>query len=529
MPSSASSMVLGLRKQAKKLGLRNIGKLDEAALAELIRKVDANEGYPPQHRPKLRIGAVCEAKSECYSGKCIQSVCVARKARKLRKNRVVDCPLPGGLELQEHQAKVLRLFQSAPRRKGLLLFHGVGTGKTITALSVAYCLKPRAPKIVVLAPATLVRQWKQELKRWGPRFADGVAVYGHHAYLDRFARGEVSPRNAFLIVDEVHHFRGAEKQVYSQRLLAAAQRAKKVILMSATPLINSAEDIRNMMNMVQSQTRRADEEEVGDMHMLRLARYLKCNVSFVPSPAGVSPLYPKYSETHVKIPMPVAYEREYLRITRKPAGSTKVKHGDKYNDPQGAFYHHVRKACNKIQGIPSPKLTWILEQVRRHPGRKTVIYSAWKQYGVKAISEYLREHGIASNMVHGDMTLIQRNKSVQEFNDGTCPILIISSAGAEGLDLKGTRALVIMEPYWNQARIEQIKGRAIRYKSHEHLPPAQRNVKVYHLRLTTSKDSSADAILFNMAKEKQKNIFSFYKMMAEAAIEEGSNKCETVL
>jgi hypothetical protein len=52
------------------------------------------------------------------------------------------------------------------------------------------------------------------------------------------------------------------------------------------------------------------------------------------------------------------------------------------------------------------------------------------------------------------------------------------------LDLKETRTLIILEPYWNQARLDQVKGRAIRYKSHANLPKEQRNVDVYTLVLT---------------------------------------------
>ena len=60
-------------------------------------------------------------------------------------------------------------------------------------------------------------------------------------------------------------------------------------------------------------------------------------------------------------------------------------------------------------------------------------------------------------------------------------MLFISKAGGEGLDLKGVRHVIIMEPAWNQATEEQVIGRAIRYKSHEHLDAKDRVVNVYHL------------------------------------------------
>lgn len=45
-------------------------------------------------------------------------------------------------------------------------------------------------------------------------------------------------------------------------------------------------------------------------------------------------------------------------------------------------------------------------------------------------------------------------------------IMIISSAGAEGLSLTCVRQVHLLEPYWNYVRIDQVLGRAIRMRSH---------------------------------------------------------------
>jgi hypothetical protein len=60
-----------------------------------------------------------------------------------------------------------------------------------------------------------------------------------------------------------------------------------------------------------------------------------------------------------------------------------------------------------------------------------------------------------------------------------CRCFCITSAGAEGLSLKNVRAVHIMEPYWNDVRLKQVKGRAIRIGSHLDLPPEDRNVSIY--------------------------------------------------
>ena len=60
-----------------------------------------------------------------------------------------------------------------------------------------------------------------------------------------------------------------------------------------------------------------------------------------------------------------------------------------------------------------------------------------------------------------------------------CLMLFTTQSGAEGISLAYVRQVHVMEPYWNNVRIEQVIGRARRIKSHVLLPEDQRNVKVY--------------------------------------------------
>jgi len=60
-----------------------------------------------------------------------------------------------------------------------------------------------------------------------------------------------------------------------------------------------------------------------------------------------------------------------------------------------------------------------------------------------------------------------------------CRVFCITAAGAEGLSLRNVRAVHIMEPYWNEVRVRQVKGRAIRIGSHLDLAPEERNVSIY--------------------------------------------------
>ena len=74
-----------------------------------------------------------------------------------------------------------------------------------------------------------------------------------------------------------------------------------------------------------------------------------------------------------------------------------------------------------------------------------------------------------------------------------CLILLTTQSGAEGISLRFVRQVHIMEPYWNNVRIEQVIGRARRIKSHVLLPEIQRNVTVFNYKIkfsTSQKDGS---------------------------------------
>jgi hypothetical protein len=105
--------------------------------------------------------------------------------------------------------------------------------------------------------------------------------------------------------------------------------------------------------------------------------------------------------------------------------------------------------------------------------------------------------------------------------------VLIGPAGAEGISLKGTTKVSMLDPHWNQARSEQAKGRAVRLDSHTDLPLKDRNVNV--TRYVSQPSSSwlrklfgvrppvgADEYLATRAAEKQKSLETFLDVLREA-------------
>jgi predicted NAD-dependent protein-ADP-ribosyltransferase YbiA (DUF1768 family) len=71
-------------------------------------------------------------------------------------------------------------------------------------------------------------------------------------------------------------------------------------------------------------------------------------------------------------------------------------------------------------------------------------------------------------------------------------LFMITAAGAEGINLKNTRYVHIMEPYWHNVRLEQVIGRARRIKSHMTLPEEMRTVQVFLYMSVLSEEHKKD-------------------------------------
>jgi hypothetical protein len=91
-----------------------------------------------------------------------------------------------------------------------------------------------------------------------------------------------------------------------------------------------------------------------------------------------------------------------------------------------------------------------------------------------------------------DLNKISNNNNMGEI----IKVFMITSSGSEGINLRNTRYVHIMEPYWHPVRTEQVIGRARRICSHKALPKALQTVEVfvYLMTFTPEQLKSDDAI-----------------------------------
>ena len=86
-------------------------------------------------------------------------------------------------------------------------------------------------------------------------------------------------------------------------------------------------------------------------------------------------------------------------------------------------------------------------------------------------------------------------------------VLMITASGSEGINLRSTRFVHIMEPYWHPTRKDQIIGRARRICSHKALPVDMQDVRVFMYLMTITDEqlntiATKDMKLRDKSKEK---------------------------
>ena len=167
------------------------------------------------------------------------------------------------------------------------------------------------------------------------------------------------------------------------------------------------------------------------------------------------------------------------------------------------------------------------------------MYSTYvRMEGIEVIKLYLKFFGFSSyspdknkenkcfTEFHGGISFEERERNKKIFNKKEnltgklIKIILISPAGAEGISLMNVRQVHVLEPYWNEIRINQLIGRAIRQCSHGDLPMEERYVDVYrYISARKNKKQTTDENIQDLADKKYKLINSFLDTLKEIAVD----------
>ena len=178
--------------------------------------------------------------------------------------------LPDGVkDLKYQKDAVIQGYQMLMQHNGLFLSDVVGLGKTMVATMIAKRFieaNGRNTKILVVYPPALEDNWKSTFKLFGIKKKAQFVTNGSLSKVLE-GRDQYSDKEDFdlIIVDEAHGFRSDSSNRYDelQKICKAPchnpgllkSYRKKVMLLSATPLNNRPEDLRNQLLLFQDSQR----------------------------------------------------------------------------------------------------------------------------------------------------------------------------------------------------------------------------------------------------------------------------------
>jgi hypothetical protein len=461
-------------------------------------------------------------------------------------------------KLQRHQVAFVENFLKSPTR-GAMAIHGVGSGKTLTAVITAEMYLKANPthKVIVITPASLLGNFKNELYEYDPAIEadDRYEFFTYDGYARAYKIGleKAECKDALMIVDEGQNLRTKIKiqkeldvraskdegvPVIKESVKSGARvlnilkgcgmTADKILILSATPLVNSPEDIENLMAIINGHEP-LDPKSFPFEQLWRnpklSAKYFGCRLSFFNQPQEVlDKFYPNVDEMFVPIVMNEKTQKAYDAVEKMNIKDKKMKaqFGIKEGDNQEklkSFYNGLRRASNSLGGANSQKVDFIIDWIKgvidKKPNAKlgltkrmidthtdkSVIFTHFLGAGSDLIIQRLRENNIPYGSINGKVSKSRRTEIVRDYVDGKIKVILISKAGAEGLNLLETGYMFLVEPSWNNTEVEQVKGRGVRFKSHLELPKKLQNVLILSLFLIRKDERP----LFNDLIEAQEN------------------------
>jgi len=188
---------------------------------------------------------------------------------------------------------------------------------------------------------------------------------------------------------------------------------------------------------------------------------------------------------------------EYLTLEKLETYSPKFKQiVERLTDPAYRGLHLLYSQFRTLEGVgilklvleengfaefkivKSDKGVWEINPVENSEGKpRFVLYTGTESSEEKEIIRNI--YNSAWDYVPASISDELRRTNENNFYGEIIKIMMITASGAEGINLKNTRYVHIVEPYWHLVRIEQVVGRARRICSHEDLPEEDRNIQVF--------------------------------------------------
>jgi superfamily II DNA or RNA helicase len=439
------------------------------------------------------------------------------------------------IELKEYQKIPIEFMKN---NKGLILYHSTGSGKTITALLSMNQFKKR---IVIIGSKSSKKAFNDDIKKLELN-ADRFEFFTFSKIKKTMKNTNIDMlHDACVIVDEAHNLRN--ETIDNMMLITSFEYCYKIILLTATPIINYLNDLSVLVNIVKNSVilptdiklfnaAYYDEETGNILNIDTLMKKMNNCISYYNKNENNRD-YPSVKIYYKEVEMNNDQIEEYRHYISKflfdqTIGSAiyTIDFENINQRKKNFFLSSTRQLSNTLNGSNEyPKIKSIFKMIKKGPF-PCVIYSNYLKNGVLALSQLLEIDNITYKTITGDTNNEKINMIVNDYNNRKFDVLLITSAGSESLDLKNTRQLHIMEPHWNESRINQVIGRVVRYKSHVNLPQDEQFVTIYRwisVFPTSVNNKSADQYLIELSIKKDKITKQFDDIIKKVSIEKVNN------
>jgi SNF2 family DNA or RNA helicase len=404
----------------------------------------------------------------------------------------------------ETARKVLKQF-----RGRVLLADEVGLGKTIEAGMVVkeYLLRGMARRVLVLTPASLVGQWREELStKFGLDFATTQdpafrtrpeALWREPLVVASIAVARRSPHAGLLeqeafdivVVDEAHHLKNRRTRGYA---LVNALRKRFLILLSATPVQNDLLELYNILTLLKPGIFKTEKDfraaymKRGEPRMpanQTEMRDLMRDVMVRNTRALVDVRLPSRHAVTLR-PDPGSEEADcYLGLTLWVRSRAADAHGGiklalrnllmaAGSSPHAAASALRRFVDTRLAGEPGDvralaeryaaiekgaKEKAFLDLLAKNPGERTMVFSHHRAT-LERLAALLQKLGLAFARFDGSMSGPEKDAAIERFRDEV-PILLSTESGGEGRNVQFANTLVNFDLPWNPMTLEQRIGR----------------------------------------------------------------------
>jgi superfamily II DNA or RNA helicase len=389
--------------------------------------------------------------------------------------------------LRDYQLRGLRwLDRMTSLGLGGCLADDMGLGKTITLIAL-HLHRGSGPTLVV-CPASLLGNWEREITRFAPgtpvrrfhgtaRSLDGVdsgfvlTTYGTM----RVDAGVLAEQQwDLLVADEAQHVKnpGSSTAKALRRIPSTAK-----VALTGTPVENNLSELWAILDwttpgLLGSLARfrvRWSDDPAGLAPLVRpfLLRRRK-------SDPGIAPELPPKTETDRPVALTGEQAGLYQALVDEIMTQIRASSGIARRGLIMKLLTGLKQICNHpAQFLKEPKaqlngrsgklelLDELLDTILAEDGSVLV----FTQYVTMArlLERHLREHGVATQFLHGGTPVPAREDMVRRFQDGQAPVFLLSlKAAGTGLNLTRADHVVHYDRWWNPAVEDQATDRAYR-------------------------------------------------------------------